>query len=334
MIRTITYNGKSVKTKYHSALEWQEFHELRAQYYAKPSIEQVQLEILKFHQGSIKTTLITNYYFKALMSKVILHHSKFSIQEVFMCKELLEVFTGKVALNKKVFPESQPLIKNITTAIRLGGKGIASKPTNFPVKVAKQILDKYNVNNNYYDFSCGWGVRMLSALSLGINYYGSDPNTELVEQLNSLEKEYRKVTRVDSLVKLYPKGSEIFIPELENKIGLSFSSPPYFNLEDYRVGEQSYKVGTSYGDWLKNFVEPMLTNLYRYAINNGIIAINVKNFNGNNLYNDIFKMCKELGLVLVEEIVLDIGKRQQHSEEKIMVFKKQKGENENDRTIF
>ena len=97
-------------------------------------------------------------------------------------------------------------------------------------------------------------------------------------------------------------------------------------MEDYRVGEQSYKVGTSYGDWLKNFVEPMLTNLYRYAINNGIIAINVKNFNGNNLYNDIFKMCKELGLVLVEEIVLDIGKRQQHSEEKIMVFKKQKGE--------
>ena len=209
---------------------------MRAQYYAKPSIEQVQLEILKFHQGGIKTTLITNYYFKALMSKVILYHSKFSIQEVFMCKELLEVFTGKVALNKKVFPESQPLIKNITTAIRLGGKGIASKPTNFPVKVAKQILDKYNVNNNYYDFSCGWGVRMLSALSLGINYYGSDPNTELVEQLNSLEKEYRKVTRVDSLVKLYPKGSEIFIPELENKIGLSFSSPPYFNLEDYRVG--------------------------------------------------------------------------------------------------
>ena len=88
MTRIITYNGKSVKTKYHSALEWHEFHELRAQYYAKPSIEQVQLEILKFHQGGIKTTLITNYYFKALMSKVILYHSKFSIQEVFMCKEL------------------------------------------------------------------------------------------------------------------------------------------------------------------------------------------------------------------------------------------------------
>ena len=63
MTRTITYNGKSVKTKYHSALEWQEFHELRAQYYAKPSIEQVQLEILKFHQGGVKTNIITNYYF-------------------------------------------------------------------------------------------------------------------------------------------------------------------------------------------------------------------------------------------------------------------------------
>lgn len=323
MTKVITYNGKSVKTKYYHPLEWQEFHELRAQYYAKPSIEQVQLEILKFHQGGVKTNIITNYYFKALMSKVVLYHSKFSIQEVFMCKELLEVFNGKVALNKKVFPDNQPLINNIATAIRLGGKGIASKPTNFPVKVAKQILEKYNINNNYYDFSCGWGVRMLSALSLGINYYGSDPNIELVEQLNSLEKEYKKVTRVDTGVKIFPQGSEIFIPELEGKIGLQFSSPPYFNLEDYKVGEQSYRVGTSYSDWLKNFVEPTLQNLYRYAVTNGIIAINVKNFNGNNLYDDIFSMCQGLGLVLVEEIRLDIGKRPQlNSEEKIMIFKK------------
>ena len=177
------------------------------------------MEILKFHQGGVKINIITNYYFKALKSKVVLYHSKFSIQEVFMCKELLEVFNGKVALNKKVFPDNQPLINNIATAIRLGGKGIASKPTNFPVKVAKQILEIYNINNNYYDFSCGWGVRMLSALSLGINYYGSDPNIELVEQLNSLEKEYKKVTRVDTGVKIFPQGSEIFIPELEVKIG-------------------------------------------------------------------------------------------------------------------
>ena len=164
---------------------------------------------------------------------------------------------------------------------------------------------------------------MLSALSLGINYYGSDPNIELVEQLNSLDKEYKKVTRVDTGVKIFPQGSEIFIPELEGKIGLQFSSPPYFNLEDYKVGEQSYKVGTSYSDWLKNFVEPTLQNLYRYAVDKGIIAINVKNFNGNNLYNDIFSMCKDLGLELVEEIRLDIGKRPQlNSEEKIMIFTK------------
>ena len=41
--------------------------------------------------------------------------------------------------------------------------------------------------------------------------------------------------------------------------------------------------------------------------------------------NVVQEIWQELGLSLVEEIVLDIGKRQQHSEEKIMVFKKQKG---------
>ena len=57
MTKVITYNGKSVQTKFHRPLEWHEFHELRAQYYAKPSIEQVQLEILKFHQGGLKQIL-------------------------------------------------------------------------------------------------------------------------------------------------------------------------------------------------------------------------------------------------------------------------------------
>ena len=41
--------------------------------------------------------------------------------------------------------------------------------------------------------------------------------------------------------------------------------------------------------------------------------------------NVVQEIWQELGLSLVEEIVLDIVKRKQYSEEKIMVFKKQKG---------
>lgn len=323
MDRIITYNNKTIRTKFHHSIDFKEFQELKTLWYSKPNIKEVQKEMMKFHKGGVKISLITDYFFKNLMSKVVLYHAKFSIEEVFECKELLEIFIGKVFSNENVFPTNQPLIKNIGTAFRLSGKGVASKPSNFPVKVAKFILEKYNINNNYYDFSCGWGVRMLSSLALGINYYGSDPNIELVEQLNLLHKEYKKINTLDSSVKIYPQGSEIFIPELENKIGISFSSPPYFNLEDYRIGNQSYKKGTTYKEWLNNFVDPMLNNLCKYAIDGGIIAINVKNFNGNNLYDDIFDMCTTVGLEFIEEVILDIIKRPNNNNvEKIMIFKK------------
>lgn len=51
------------------------------------------------------------------------------------------------------------------------------------MKSIDELLENYNVNNKYYDFSCGWGVRLLSSLKHNVEYYGTDPNTVLCERL-------------------------------------------------------------------------------------------------------------------------------------------------------
>ena len=43
----------------------------------------------------------------------------------------------------------------------LAGKGVASPPTQFSLKTVDEVLAKYNVNGNWYDYSCGWGVRLM-----------------------------------------------------------------------------------------------------------------------------------------------------------------------------
>ena len=101
----------------------------------------------------------------------------------------------------------------------------------------------------------------MSSLRCGINYYGTDPNYLLVDKLNEFYNDYKSLRRDCPNCKIYCQGSEDFIEELENKVGVAFSSPPYFNLEDYKVGNQSYKQGMNYDNWVNSYLRPTFKNI-------------------------------------------------------------------------
>ena len=243
------------------------------------------------------------------MAKVLIHYNKWTIEEVLEYKPLVEFFMGKANDNKKVFPDTMSNCKKVETAFRLCGKGVASKPTNFPLKTVNEILDYYNINNNYYDFSCGWGVRLTSALSKNINYFGTDPNYLLTERLEQLTNDYKEVNGNVTKVDIRTQGSEIFVPEWENTIGLAFSSPPYFYLENYKIGEQSYKEGTNYEQWLENYLRPTFTNIYLYLIQEGYFVLNINNFKDYHLVEDSIRIAKQVGFKLIGEHKLNNIKR-------------------------
>lgn len=335
----IEYKGKKVDTSFYKELTNDEYNNLKNEYFKKPDFEKVKLEFIELSKGNLKNTNITNYYFKDLMAKTKIYYNKYSIEELFEYKPLVEFVVGKVIANPKVFNPKDSLIKNVEAILRIGTKRVASKVSNFPIKTANYIIKKYNINNNYYDFSCGWGVRLTTALINNINYYGTDPNYLLVDKLKDLTTDYKnQIKNCISKVDIKSIGSEVYNKDWENTIGLAFSSPPYYNLEDYKIGNQSYKDGITYQQWLDNYFKPTIQNIYKYLIKEGILAINVKNFGEIKKYNlldDCKKIILENNFIFIGlESLQNIQRKKNtgemlNNDEAVMLFKK----NINDKDI-
>lgn len=324
----IEYKGERIETKHYTPITDEYFNQLRNEYFAKPDIEEVKNQMYAISKGGMQNNKLTAYYFKDLMSKVKLYSCKWSVEEVFECKDLVSFFISKTEDNKNIFTDDMPMIEKLGRAIQIGGKGCALPPTNFPLKTINDVLNFYNINGNYYDFSCGWGVRLTGALRHRMNYFGTDPNYLLTERLQQLARDYKSVVVNNSIVDIRTQGSQYFIPEWENKIGLAFSSPPYFYLEDYKIGDQSYKEGTSYESWKSDYLKPTFENINKYLIDDGYFLLNINNFDKFHLVEDSIEIAQSLGFHLIGEHTLFNIKRVKSSggfndnSERILVFNK------------
>ena len=343
----IDFKGIQQNSSISKPLTDPEFYGIARDYYAKPPFAEVQKQLKSVAEGKTKTNLIYSWYFKEVMSKCVGTRASWSIWDGIHHRQIMEYFNGKVATNKKVYPDTMTLAEKIETAFRLCGIRYCVKLPNFPLKTAIEIVKKYNVNGNYYDYSCGWGSRLMAALYNNINYFGTDPNTELVPNLEALARDWKQVNPANlSITDIRCQGSQTFVPEWENKMGLCFSSPPYFSLEDYGIGkDQSYKRGMEYSEWVNGFVYPTVENCARYLVSGGNFIVNVKNFRDyktNEIYPlelDFAKAAKEYGFRFLTRELL-VNKKRCHgaagggeygngeklmfsdNDEKIYVFKK------------
>jgi len=304
--------------------------EIREKYQEKPKKTLADRNLKKIHNGGTMVNHITGFYIRDLMDKVKLYSAKWSIEEMLQSNDLIRYFYSRILSSKKVYPEKLGLHSNFKTAIRISGGGVVMKPSNFPMKTIDYILNKYNLNNNYYDFSCGWGVRMLSSFKYGeegIKYYGTDPNFMLVERLIQIHKDYQNVNKVSRFIDIRCQGSEVLVQEWKNKIGLIFSSPPYYCLEDYKIGNQSIKNRT-YKEWLKEYVGETLNNCWYYLIKGGYLLINIKNVLKYSILDDIVELIncgKKFKFIKFEKLVNNkrpSSKKKINTDEQIIVAKK------------
>jgi hypothetical protein len=183
-------------------------------------------------------------------------------------------------LGQKLFPAG-------IQAFRLG---LGQPAVNFPPLTARYLYEHYTNHIkqdeplNIYDPSSGWGGRILGAMSSlkRIHYIGTDPNTDnYIDELSKSRYEYvadffnyevlesnRFWEEDQNTYHLFQDGSE-FIgnnPEFQSykgKLDLVFTSPPYFDREQYSEDkEQSFKLYPKYDSWRDDFLKPTLTNAY------------------------------------------------------------------------
>ena len=323
----ITHLGKTFETIHFSNISDKECLEIKNQFYEKPSQQLVHNQFTKVYEGGKKTSHIIDYYFKEVMSESRLSTSKWSIKQFFECNDLIRFAYGKIKNCSSFYKQSDSDIKNIKMVLRLSPSGTAAKVSNFPYKTMLEIFEKYNTNNNYYDFSCGWGIRLLSSLSKDINYFGTDPNNKLTTKLKELSDDFIKYTECKSNVDIRCCGSENYISDWKNKIGLAFSSPPYFDLEYYNSENQSIEKG-SYKNWLSDYWKPTVKNIKNYLVDDGYLMLNMKNIKKHNTLDDMCKIIEDQGFEFVENLELKninrifLKQNNKNTDEVIAVFKK------------
>ena len=224
----------------------------------------------------------------------------------------------KFELGQKIFP----------SAIQGFRLGLGQPAVNFPPLTARYLYEKYTDHIeqdeplNIYDPSSGWGGRILGAMSSlkRIHYIGTDPNTDnFIDELGITRYEYVadffniKVLETNSFWEeeqntfhIFQEGSEHIgkhpdFQQYKGKLDMVFTSPPYFDREQYSTDEeQSYKAYPQYDDWRDNFLKPTLTNAYeslrkdRYLLWN-IADIKIGTDKYHPLEQDSIDIVKSLG---------------------------------------
>ena len=187
-------------------------------------------------------------------------------------------------LGQKLFPAG-------IQAFRLG---LGQPAVNFPPLTARYLYERFtdHINIvelepkqlNIYDPSSGWGGRILGAMSSikRIHYIGTDPNTDnFIDEVGISRYEYVANFFNNEVLETNPfweeekntfhyfqEGSEHIgnHPEFQQYKGMLdmvFTSPPYFDREQYSEDEeQSFKAYPKYDDWRDNFLNPTLTNAF------------------------------------------------------------------------
>ena len=205
---------------------------------------------------------------------------------------------------------------------------------NFPALTAKWIYEHYTSHIeqdeplHIYDSSSGWGGRILGAMSSRkkTHYIGTDPNPDnFIDELGISRYEYVAkfyndrcvddfsesftkffdVTKQGNTYELFQDGSELIqhnpkFQKYKGKLDLSFTSPPYFNREQYSQDEkQSFKAYGEYEDWRENFLRPTLTTIFEYTKNDRFLLWNIADIKiGTNTYYPLEQDSKDILLSL------------------------------------
>ncbi|MGO8678407.1 MAG: hypothetical protein ACLQVX_21405, partial [Limisphaerales bacterium] len=213
--------------------------------------------------------------------------------------------------------------------------------SNFNPEVAKLIYDSYGGDGKIYDYAAGWGGRLVGFLAsnLGREYVGIDVNSDnfgpyrQISQLYTLsDHDWFSSNGPVKQTHLIKCPSEQFCPkEYEHYFDLAFSSPAYFNTEQYSADpEQSYLRYPTYEEWKNGFLRKTIQNCVAMLKPGGHFVCNIQDVRHNGhdlpLVEDTKTIAKSLGLrlVIIYKMLIATGlglkEKEEERSEPILVF--------------
>jgi hypothetical protein len=222
-----------------------------------------------------------------------------SVREVYDSPKLLDVVKNRMGwCLTREDGEERPYVFAITDKMILQGirsSGLGHNVSMFKPMVAKYLLSR--ARKRVIDYSAGWGARCLAAMSLGLEYYGIDPNT--APELNRMMARFGgRGFVVDGCSA--DRESYRSMPETD----CAMSCPPYFDLETYSSDRrQSIVRHPEYEGWLKEYWRATVDNCFERLCDGGVfIAVVRESLDGRDFVGDMRGECERGGLTLVEAL--------------------------------
>lgn len=220
------------------------------------------------NNGHLATNICKNFCYSYFLST---ERNSLSMIDIWNNDDLLK----KVIRNRLVLDWSSKTDENFNISNKMIIQGMRSMRmvpgiTMFKPDIAKYICLKYsNEGETIGDYSCGFGGRLLGAMSCDRKYIGTDPLT--VPELQKMKDFYQFKN-----CELIQKGSEDYCGE-ENSVDLYWSSPPYFDQEYYSSEEtQAYNKGEDY--FYNIYWKKTLENIKYMLKPKKWFGLNVKNY--------------------------------------------------------
>jgi uncharacterized C2H2 Zn-finger protein len=246
-----------------TALALQMFDELRTMEF--PYVSYSDDDLLKDFQNieqytcHFSNSILQNHNFSGSRFREHFIHQQYKgFLELYQNDEiLLKVIRNRLGLDWKNKSE----FFNMNYKIIIKGFEVlfpGKRYSKYKATTAKWVIENFCEGNNVFDYSAGWGDRMLGAVASGKNYIGIDSNKKLVEELNQSVQWLRKYKN-NHIEIIHGKSSDY-----DKSIEFAYSCPPYSNQEQY---EGSLYLNDT--DWLEKFMIPVINMCLRNLIKNG-----------------------------------------------------------------
>lgn len=166
-------------------------------------------------------------------------------------QKLMKLIRNRLGLDWKVKPE----FFNINKKTFLRGFEViypSHRFSKYQSAVAKWVCEQFCDSNKVFDYSAGWGNRMLGVIASNRDYIGIDTNSKLVVELQNMSQWLKSKTEKSILIENVDAVDYNY-----GEIDFAYSCPPYGIQEKY-FGMQ-YKTDQ---EWLDCFMRPVISKCY------------------------------------------------------------------------
>jgi len=169
----------------------------------------------------------------------------------------------------------------------------------------KAFIEKYNIKF-IYDFSGGWGHRLLGSWNIDYIYNDIDDRSLLGTKSIYLDFKDDPLYGTKNNKFFYNEDAAIFTPP--HDYDCVFSCPPYAYVELYKHPKSSTNVYTNYCDWLNIWWKSVVKSSLKPSVKYFAFIV-------NNTYKEDMKgicLLPEFGLEFIEEISLNKSNNLNH----------------------